>query len=150
MPYARRTLRATARVEKILIGMSGRKGSHIAGIIHLPESVFTCLRIVESLNIPACSNAEVVGIDGWAKRKGINYGAIIVNIKTGHPIDLIDSRKNTDVVIGYHSIPGSNMSPGIGQAVMPKPLLKHYREADKLQTNCRQIPSGKEPGRLHL
>jgi len=98
LPYARRTLRATACLEKILIEMSGRKGSLVSGIIHLPESASTCLRIVESLNIPACRNAEVIGIDDWAKRKGINYGTIIVNAKTGHPIDLIDSRENTDVV----------------------------------------------------
>jgi hypothetical protein len=54
LPYARRTLQATACLEKILIEMSARKGSVVAGIIHLPESTSTCLRIVESLSIPDC------------------------------------------------------------------------------------------------
>lgn len=31
-------------------------------------------------------------------RKGISYGTIIVDALTGHPIDLIKSRKDTDVV----------------------------------------------------
>jgi transposase len=98
LPYARKTLQATACLEKILIEMSARKGSVIAGIIHLPESVSTCLRIVESLSIPDCRDIEVVGIDDWAKRKGINYGTILVDAKTGHPVDLIDSRGNADVI----------------------------------------------------
>jgi transposase len=82
----------------MLIEMSARKGSVVAGIIHLPESVSTCLRIVESLCIPDCRDIEVVGIDDWAKRKGINYGAILVNAQTGHPVGLIDSRVNADVI----------------------------------------------------
>lgn len=98
LPYARRTLRATTCLQKILIEMSGKKGTLIAGIIHLPESASTCLRIVESLSIPACRNLKVVGIDDWAKRKGINYGTILVNAQTGHPVDLIDSKENRDVI----------------------------------------------------
>jgi len=98
LPYARRTLQATACLEKILIEMSARKGSVVAGIIHLPESASTCLRIVESLSIPDCRDIEVVGIDDWAKRKGINYGTILVNAQTGHPADLIDSRGNAAVI----------------------------------------------------
>ena len=33
-----------------------------------------------------------------AKRKGMNYGTIIVNSETGKAIDLIDSRECDDIV----------------------------------------------------
>ena len=41
---------------------------------------------------------RVLGVDDWAKRKGINYGTILVNAQTGHPVDLINSRGNKDVI----------------------------------------------------
>ena len=38
-----------------------------------------------------------VGIDDWAKRKGMNYGSILVNAETGRTIDLLKSRDSNDV-----------------------------------------------------
>jgi transposase len=56
------------------------------------------LRIVGSLNIPIQEGVDAVGIDDWASRKGMSYSTILVNAKTGHPIDLLSSRDYADVV----------------------------------------------------
>ncbi|GEM_PF-4284141 len=51
--------------------------------MHIPISNITCLRLVKSMNMPVPDNLLCVGIDDWAKRKGMNYGSIIVNAETG-------------------------------------------------------------------
>ncbi|WP_459952241.1 ISL3 family transposase [Dysgonomonas termitidis] len=98
LPYARRTLATTVYLQKILLEISARKGAYITDAIHLPVSASTCLRIVGPLNIPIQEGVDVVGIDDWASRKGMSYGTILVNAKTGHPIDLLASRDYADVV----------------------------------------------------
>src|SRR5690606_1268804 len=48
--------------------------------------------------MPAINKLDCIGIDDWAKRKGMEYGTIIVDANTGRPIDLLDSRASQDVV----------------------------------------------------
>src|SRR5690606_28029040 len=48
--------------------------------------------------MPAINKLDCIGIDDWAKRKGMEYGTIIVDADTGRPIDLLDSRASEDVV----------------------------------------------------
>jgi len=98
LPYARRTLATTVYLQKILLEISARKGAYITEAIHLPVSASTCLRIVGSLKIPIEEDIDIVGIDDWASRKDMSYGTILVNAKTGHPIDLLASRDYADVV----------------------------------------------------
>ena len=43
-------------------------------------------------------NLLCVGIDDWAKRKGMNYGSILVNAETGHTIDLLNSRDSNNAI----------------------------------------------------
>lgn len=50
------------------------------------------------MSIPNPVIPECIGIDDWAKRKGMKYGTIIVNAETGKAIDLIDSRKCDEIV----------------------------------------------------
>ena len=48
--------------------------------------------------IPVHDNLLCVGIDDWAKRKGVNNGSILVNAETGRSIDLLNSRDSNDVI----------------------------------------------------
>ena len=99
LKYCRRTNRLTAYLQKILIEMSARKGSLITGYLGVKQSSSSCLRIVSQIPIPDQKYLHVVGIDDWAKRKGLNYGTIIVNAQTNRPIDLLDSRDSKDIVL---------------------------------------------------
>ncbi|MGF7229823.1 transposase [Arachidicoccus sp.] len=45
------------------------------------------------MTIETPDDLEVIGIDDYAKRKGIRYGSIIVNMQAGRAIDMIDSRE---------------------------------------------------------
>ncbi|WP_317042926.1 ISL3 family transposase [Arcticibacter eurypsychrophilus] len=97
-PYSRRTIRASEYLKKFLIEISSNKGAYFSKIMNIPVSNNTCLRMVKSMRMPTNDKLNCIGIDDWAKRKGINYGTIIVNADTGRPIDLLDSRDSNDVV----------------------------------------------------
>lgn len=97
-PYSRRTIRVSEYLRKFLIEVSSNKGAYFSRVMNIPVSSNTCLRIVKSMTMPESDKLLCIGIDDWAKRKGMNYGTIIVNAETGRPIDLLDSRDSSDVV----------------------------------------------------
>lgn len=97
-PYSRRTERASSYLKQFLIEISSNKGAYFSKLMNIPISNNTCLRLVKSMVMPVDDNLLCVGIDDWAKRKGMNYGSIIVNADTGRPIDLLNSRDSSDVV----------------------------------------------------
>ncbi|MGY0038302.1 ISL3 family transposase [Pedobacter sp. NJ-S-72] len=53
--------------------------------------------------MPLHDSLLCVGIDDWAKRKGMNYGSILVNAETGRTIDLLNSRDSNDVIDWFSS-----------------------------------------------
>jgi DNA-binding NarL/FixJ family response regulator len=95
--HCRRTTRASSYLKNFLVEVSSNKGSYFSKLMNIPVSSNTCLRLVKSLEISVDDNPICLGIDDWAKRKGMDYGTIIVNADTGRPIDLIDNRNSTDV-----------------------------------------------------
>ena len=97
-PYSRRTIRASEYLKKFLIEILSNKGAYFSRIMNIPISSNTCLRLVKSMSIQSVNNLLCIGIDDWAKKKGMNYGTIIVDASTGRPIDLLNSRDSDDVV----------------------------------------------------
>ena len=96
--YSRRTERDTGYLRKILIEISSNKGAYFSKLMQIPVSNNTCLRLIKSMIMPVHDNLLCVGIDDWAKRKGMNYGSILVNAETGRTIDLLNSRDSNDVI----------------------------------------------------
>jgi len=66
--------------------------------MQIPISNNTCLRLIKSMIMPVNDNLLCVGIDDWAKRKGMNYGSILVNAENGRTNDLLNTRDSNDVV----------------------------------------------------
>ncbi|WP_262886193.1 ISL3 family transposase [Sphingobacterium sp. 18053] len=97
-PYSRRTNRASEYLKKFFIEISANKGAYFSRILNIPVSNNTCLRMVKSMPMTTNKQLYCIGIDDWAKRKGMNYGTIIVDAYTGRPIDILDSRDSSDVV----------------------------------------------------
>lgn len=95
--HSRLTSRATHYLQKLLIEVSSRKGEYLSSLSSIKRSSSTCLRIVKSIEIPACKDLTTLGIDDWAYRKGKSYGTIIVNAINHRPIDLLRSRNYKEV-----------------------------------------------------
>lgn len=85
-PYSRRTERATGYLRQILIEISSNKGAYFSKLMQIPISNNTCLRLIKSMIMPVHDILLCVGIDDWAKRKGMNYGSILVIQKLAAPL----------------------------------------------------------------
>ena len=95
--YARMTQRTKQKLERILIETSANKGSLISGLIQIPVSPSTALRLVRSMPINDCGEVKTLGIDDWAFRKGISYGTILVDMDKRKVIDLLSGRDGVEV-----------------------------------------------------
>ncbi|MGB5988119.1 MAG: hypothetical protein WBG43_00015 [Marinifilaceae bacterium] len=114
------------------IETSARKSSYLSNLINLPVSSSTCLRLVDSCNIPLNTDVENIGIDDWAYRQGISYGTIIVNRETGKAIDLIKSRKKEDIIKWLKKHSNIKQLQEIEQSVILHLLNLFYQKQFKL------------------
>lgn len=90
--YRRRTRRCELQVMRAGITCSSIKASRLlkyAGI-HLCNT--TILRDIHRTSLPDYKDARRIGVDDWAFRKGIDYGSIVIDLDSGHAIDLLGDR----------------------------------------------------------
>lgn len=86
--------------ETFLINISLTQNSkQVHGVINklIPLSVSSILRIAKNHKVAVKYDAEYIGIDDFSFKKGITFGSIICDLKTGKPIDVINSRNLDDV-----------------------------------------------------
>lgn len=96
--YSRKTTRTTEYLSKLLVEVSSHKGEYLTDISFIKQSSSTCLRIVNSIEVPQDKNLTTIGIDDWAYRKGLSYGTIIVNALDHRPVELLQSRSTDEIV----------------------------------------------------
>jgi hypothetical protein len=94
---ARRTSRADVITQLIGYSLGGRPGERLIARLGLPVSDDTILRRLKKSSKPSNNGAEVVGLDEWAKRKGLNYGTIVVDLECRTVIDVLD-KHSTEAV----------------------------------------------------
>jgi len=93
----RRTCRADVILRLIGHALGGRPGERLMARLGLPVSDDTILRRLKKNAQPAPHAAKIVGSDEWAKRKGWNYGTIVVDLERRTVIDVLD-KHSTQVV----------------------------------------------------
>jgi transposase len=91
--YRRRTRRCEQVVTHHGLMSSSNDASSLLNGMGIPLCNTTVLRDIHRIRIPENKEITNIGIDDWAFRKGINYGSIIVNLGTGHVIDLLGDRE---------------------------------------------------------
>jgi len=65
----------------------------------MPVSGVTLLHLVARTEVPACPQPRVIGIDEYAKRRGLTYGTILCDLERGQVIDLLPDRSAATVAV---------------------------------------------------
>jgi transposase len=94
--YKRLTERLSNYIIKIGLNQSANQGQRIFKR-YIPVSASSILRLTRNYNINVKYDAEFIGIDDFSFKKGVTFGSIICDLKTGKPIDIINSRNLPEV-----------------------------------------------------
>ncbi len=91
-PYARVTTRLRNRQQLIACAVTGELGARLTPRLGIPCSADALLRLVRQAPIPPPPPPRIIGIDDWAKRKGRDYGTLIIDLERRQPIDVLPER----------------------------------------------------------
>ena len=90
--HRRRTRRCEGLVYRAALSQSSESASAELTAAGVAISGSSVLRDLHRLNIPASPEVSSVGVDDWAKRKGFDYGSILVDLESGRPLGLLEDR----------------------------------------------------------
>ncbi len=91
--YRRRSRRCEVLVSKLALSSSAGVASSNLCLMGIPMSRATVLRDTHRMPLPSYPDVDQIGVDDWAFRKGMTYGSVIVNLRTGMIIDLLGDRE---------------------------------------------------------
>jgi len=105
-PYARRTSRLTEALEAIAHALGGKAGARLASCLGMNTSRDALLRRLKEAAPATDVTPRVLGVDDWAKRKGQQYGTILVDLERRCVIDLLPDRRAETLAAWLKEHPG--------------------------------------------
>lgn len=104
--YARRTTRLNKRLHLLAMALGGEMGSQVVGLLHMPASPSTLLRLAGDTANQVRPTPRVLGVDDWAKHKGQTYGTILVDLEQHRLVDLLSERSAEALATWLRAHPG--------------------------------------------
>jgi len=90
--HAQRTLRQTRFLKQLVFEVNATAAARICQRQRIRVSADTLNRIAYRTDLPQFPEPRIIGIDDWAKRKGVDYGTLIVDLERHRPIALLPNR----------------------------------------------------------
>ena len=104
LPYQRRTPALRSRLEAVGFALGGQAGARLLAHLQLATrgtSRNALLRLVRQAVVPGSESTgsplRILGVDDFAFRRGVRYGAIVVNLEQHRVVDILANREAATV-----------------------------------------------------
>ena len=105
-PRARRTRRLARAQAAAAVALGDEAATRLLGRLGMATSATTLLRLVRALPLPPPLTPRVVGVDDWAMKRGLTYGAILVDLERRCVVDLLPDRTADTLALWLRQRPG--------------------------------------------
>lgn len=105
--YSRQTKRLMVTLTSFALALSGQAGSRLLQHLGLSVSGQTLRRRAKSLKHSVSVAPEILGVDDFAFKRGRSYGAILVDLRTHRPVDLLPERTADALSLWLRTHPGT-------------------------------------------
>jgi transposase len=90
--HAQRTLRQTQWLRGLVFEINASAAARICDHLRIRASTDTLTRMMRRTEFPSLADPRMIGIDDWAKRKGVAYGTLIIDLERHCPIAVLPNR----------------------------------------------------------
>lgn len=135
-PRAQRTRRLVNAQAAVGAALGGEAGARLLDQLGMAASAATVLRTVRALPMPCSETPRVVGVDDWAMKRSVTYGAILVDLERRRVVDLLADR-STATLAGW-------LQPRAAGIEIHRPGPFH-RVRPGSEPGCSTSPAGGRP-----